>query len=193
METLGAEGEWTSLSGVYTAEEADFMALLLSNQISSNGATTLQNFWPDHHDLHQSSSSSSSYFPSSYCSLELSNPNITYTTFSRGSTTSPRTTYNCSTEMSDQNSQPASIDFFVGDSKTTTNNNPNSFLLQRDHCEDGLVAPKIIKRSASSASLEEHKKGSSGGKRPRSSDDVSTTTITTISIYTHILIVLILK
>ncbi|CAL8176857.1 unnamed protein product [Prunus armeniaca] len=59
MEHIGvvAEGEWTSLSGMYTAEEVDFMAQLLGNFSSSNhpsGTSSMRvpdTFWPGDESL----------------------------------------------------------------------------------------------------------------------------------------------
>ncbi|PON74808.1 Myc-type, basic helix-loop-helix (bHLH) domain containing protein [Parasponia andersonii] len=80
MEPMGAEGQWTSLSGVHTAEEADFMALLLNNcfvPYHLNG--TLPPLWPGH----ESTMNMAANYGGSHCSLELSDSNMY--SFSRGS------------------------------------------------------------------------------------------------------------
>ncbi|XVE66720.1 hypothetical protein DITRI_Ditri08aG0102300 [Diplodiscus trichospermus] len=73
MDSMGAiSGEWSSLSGMYTTEEADFMAQLLSNfpvsaddqldGISSLGIPAT--FWPSHH-------STINMTEASYCSSDI--------------------------------------------------------------------------------------------------------------------------
>ncbi|GMN37882.1 hypothetical protein TIFTF001_007182 [Ficus carica] len=81
MEHLGAEGQWTSLSGIYTAdEEADFMALLLSNSVPHNNHL-LSSAWPVHES--PANMAEFTYGGSSNCSLELSNSS--FCSLSRGS------------------------------------------------------------------------------------------------------------
>ncbi|KAF2294461.1 hypothetical protein GH714_011615 [Hevea brasiliensis] len=50
MEPIGVtlEGEWSSLSDVYTSEEADFLAQLLGNNDSSSSLGVLSSFWSNH-------------------------------------------------------------------------------------------------------------------------------------------------
>ncbi|PON90548.1 Basic helix-loop-helix transcription factor [Trema orientale] len=80
MEPMGAEGQWTSLSGVHTAEEADFMALLLNNcSVPYHLNGTLPPLWPGH----ESTMNMAANYGGSHCSLELSNSNMY--SFSRGS------------------------------------------------------------------------------------------------------------
>ncbi|XP_062107133.1 transcription factor RSL2-like [Humulus lupulus] len=80
MEHMGAERQWTSLSGVHTAEEADFMAMLLSN--SSSVAYHLSGTlpWSGHESPMNMASSN---YGGSHCSLEISNFNF-YSTFPQG-------------------------------------------------------------------------------------------------------------
>ncbi|KAL5561369.1 hypothetical protein UlMin_031116 [Ulmus minor] len=92
MEPIGAEGQWSSLSGIYTAEEADFMALLLNNCSSQNEPSGNLNF-----------------------SLEMSSTNLY--NFSLGSTNSYSDEQYClsgSQPISVTNTS-LSVDFCVGD------------------------------------------------------------------------------
>lgn len=81
MESMGgAQGEWTSLSGIYTSEEADFMAHLLSNFSVPNDQNGDSSFgsletscWPGHEltmDMAAGSNEGSNF------SLEITNSNL---------------------------------------------------------------------------------------------------------------------
>ena len=87
MEPIGviSEGEWSSLSGMYTAEEADFMAQLLNNASlpnESSGDSSLgvpsSTFWP----AHESSMSVEGLSESSYYSSDMATSN--FYSFSHG-------------------------------------------------------------------------------------------------------------
>ncbi|KAK7836768.1 hypothetical protein CFP56_022029 [Quercus suber] len=83
MEHMGviSEGEWSSLSGMYTAEEADFMAQLLHNSSLPNelcGASSLgvpsSTYWPGHElSLNVDGLSESSYYSSNMATSNFYN------------------------------------------------------------------------------------------------------------------------
>ncbi|KAH7518100.1 hypothetical protein FEM48_Zijuj09G0134800 [Ziziphus jujuba var. spinosa] len=91
MESMGVQGEWTSLSGIYTAEEADFMAQLLNNfsvpneQDGDSSIGSLQTAsWPGHELTMDMASGNNE---GSNCTLEITNSNL-YSFSSQGSTSS---------------------------------------------------------------------------------------------------------
>ncbi|KAJ6310413.1 hypothetical protein OIU76_015189 [Salix suchowensis] len=86
MESIGslAEGEWSSLGGMYTSEEADFMAQLLgngpSNQVdSSSNFGVPSGFWPNYEPTTYMEGGSEC----SFYSLDIANINLHH--FSQGS------------------------------------------------------------------------------------------------------------
>ncbi|XP_068322544.1 transcription factor RSL2-like [Pyrus communis] len=124
-----SEGEWTSLSGMYIAEEVDFMSQLLgnfSNQTSSMGITP-DAFWSD-----------GNYEGSNYYSSETSYSNSLEGNFSGGNRTFYPTSSSESYYLS-ESSHPMlvtnnskismSIDFGAGDVIKTL----NSSLIEGDH------------------------------------------------------------
>ncbi|KAM1031085.1 hypothetical protein ACFX2C_034924 [Malus domestica] len=130
MEDIGAvsEGEWTSLSGMYTAEEVDFMSQLLgnsSNQTSSMGIPEAS--WPGGY-----------YEGSHYYSSETSDSNSQEGNLSGGTRTFYPTSSNESYYLN-ESSQPMlatnnnnismSIDFGAGDVIKPL----NSYLIEGDH------------------------------------------------------------
>lgn len=142
MESMGVQGEWTSLSGLYTAEEADFMAQLLGNfsvpnevsGVSSMGAPLTSS------SGYELTTNMAGNDESSHFSLEIANSNLY--SFSQGSSsysggssiifpTSNNENYclNDPHPMLLTNNCSTSIDFFMGDMQNT-----NSCLLKGDDC-----------------------------------------------------------
>ncbi|XP_015892614.3 transcription factor bHLH84 [Ziziphus jujuba] len=85
---MGVQGEWTSLSGIYTAEEADIMAQLLNNfsvpneQDGDSSIGSLQTAsWPGHELTMDMASGNNE---GSNCTLEITNSNL-YSFSSQGS------------------------------------------------------------------------------------------------------------
>lgn len=124
--------EWGSLSGLYTAEEAEFMTQLLAGNYSvtekqcvSSSAGIASAFWPGHESTKVSftGTNSNSYLPSNIA-------NANYLCFSQGSSsstdsgnifsTTSRGTYSCDTVT---NLDSMSMGFCLGDSKFS----PHSF------------------------------------------------------------------
>ncbi|EOX98463.1 hypothetical protein QUC31_015160 [Theobroma cacao] len=141
MDSMGAailEGEWSSLSGTYTTEEADFMAQLLSNCPLPNeldGSSNLgipSTYWPGHH-------STISMKAASYCSSDIADTS-SYS-FSQGSSYSAGSSIvfpSSSQEsyyLSDShpifvaNNSPMSMDFCMEDATNTS-----SYLVEGDDC-----------------------------------------------------------
>ncbi|KAF5448262.1 hypothetical protein F2P56_028816 [Juglans regia] len=140
MEPMGAissEGEWGSLSGMYTAEEADFMAQLLNNNallpnelIGDSSLGVPSTFWPGH----ESSMNVEGLSESPYCTLYMANSNLC--SFSNGSS------YNGTGSLRQQsyylsdshpvlasNDSSMSMDFGMMGVKNT-----GSFLIEGDDC-----------------------------------------------------------
>ncbi|KAJ0077545.1 hypothetical protein Patl1_35376 [Pistacia atlantica] len=143
MESLGAivEGEWGSLSGMSTNEEADFMAQLLGNCQFPNdldGNTNFGNalpFWPGHHE---STINLSGFNEGSCYSLDAGNNNTSSYSYSGGSSTVlfPSSSSQESHYLSDShpilvtnNTSSMSMDFCLGDANNTT-----SYLIEGDEC-----------------------------------------------------------
>lgn len=140
MEPIGAiaEGEWSSLSGMYTTEEADFMAQLLGNCAVTNeldGSASLGNssaFWGSHGSTMNMAGFSYSLDvgdSNSYCFSQGSS------TYSGGSCILfPSSSSQESFYLSDShpilgtnnNSGSISLDFCMGDA-----NNTSSFLIDQ--------------------------------------------------------------
>lgn len=159
MEPIGAEREWTSLSGVHTAEEADFMALLLSNcsaPYHQNG--TLPSIWPGHESTMNNMASN---YGGSHCSLELSNSNL----------------YSLSQGNISYNSSGNSINeqFCSSDSHEPNLVKKNCYLIMEgDDClnnqemSDGSLEEKVSK-----STMEDKLTHGNSMKRSRSSENVS--------------------
>ncbi|XP_031260247.1 transcription factor bHLH84-like [Pistacia vera] len=143
MESLGTivEGEWGSLSGMSTNEEADFMAQLLGNCQFPNdldGNTNFGNalaFWPGHHE---STINLSGFNEGSCYSLDAGNNNTSSYSYSGGSSTVlfPSSSSQESHYLSDShpilvtnNTSSMSMDFCLGDANNTT-----SYLIEGDEC-----------------------------------------------------------
>ncbi|XP_044490010.1 transcription factor bHLH84-like [Mangifera indica] len=142
MEPLGAnaEGEWGSLSGMYTNEEADFMAQLLGNCQFPNdldGSTNFRNaslLWPGNYE---SSMNLSGFSEGSYYSLDVGDNNTSSYSHSDGSSILfPSSSSQESYYLSDsqpifvtQNSSFGCMDFCLGDANHTT-----SYLIEGDEC-----------------------------------------------------------
>ncbi|KAF3435549.1 hypothetical protein FNV43_RR22638 [Rhamnella rubrinervis] len=142
MESMGIQGEWTSLSGLYTAEEADFMAQLLGNfsvPNEVNGASSTGvplTSWPGH----ELTANVVGNDEGSHYSLEIANSNL-YSfsqgsnSYSGGSSIFFPTSSNENCCLSDPHSMfltnncSTSIDFFMGDVQNT-----NSCLVKGDDC-----------------------------------------------------------
>ncbi|KAL6211793.1 hypothetical protein ACLB2K_017016 [Fragaria x ananassa] len=118
MEYVGAvsEGEWSSLSGMYTAEEAAFMARLLENcpLPSMPGMTFPDAFWQGNEE---STMHMSGKYEGSHCSLETTNSNFVASSnenyYLSDSHRMLATNNNSNSSMS--------IDFGIGDAKTMIN------------------------------------------------------------------------
>ncbi|XP_011001917.1 PREDICTED: transcription factor bHLH84-like isoform X1 [Populus euphratica] len=140
MESIGsmAEGEWSSLGGMYTSEEADFMAQLLGNcppnQVdSSSNFGVPSSFWPNHEPTTDMEGANEC----SFYSLDFANINLHH--FSQGSSSYsggsgilfPNTSQD-SYYMSDShpilaiNNSSMSMDFCMGD----------SYLVEGDDCSN---------------------------------------------------------
>ncbi|XP_044490011.1 transcription factor bHLH84-like [Mangifera indica] len=142
MESLGAnaEGEWGSLSGIYTNEEADFMAQLLENCNFPNdldGSTNFGNpsvFWPGHHE---STMNLSGFNEGAYYSLDIGDNNTSSYSYSDGSSILfPSSSRQGSYYLSDSqpilvthNTSFGSMDSCLGDANKTT-----SFLIEGEEC-----------------------------------------------------------
>ncbi|XWS68123.1 hypothetical protein CRYUN_Cryun04dG0063400 [Craigia yunnanensis] len=140
MDSMAAisEGEWSSLSGMYTTEEADFMAQLLSNYPlpdELDGSSNLgipSTFWPGHH-------STINMTGASYCPSDIAYSS-SYS-FSQGSSYSAGSSIlfpSSSQEsyyLSDShpifvsNDRPMSMDFCMEDATNTS-----SYLVEGDDC-----------------------------------------------------------
>lgn len=135
MEPIGviSEGEWSSLSGMYTAEEADFMAQLLNNASlpnESSGDSSLgvpsSTFWP----AHESSMSVEGLSESSYYSSDMATSN--FYSFSHGTRFGGSSSQH-SYYLSDShpilvpNNNSMSMNFYMVDIK-----NASSFLVEGD-------------------------------------------------------------
>nr|WKE35155.1 basic helix-loop-helix family protein [Rosa persica] len=176
MEYVGvvSEGEWSSLSGMYTAEEADFMAQLLENCPLSSmpGMEVPAAFWQGNEEstLHMSG-----YYEDSHCSLETTNSNFI---------ASSNESYYLSDShqmlaINNNRNSSMSIDFGIGDVKTI-----NSYLIEgdeRDKCSDRETSKGNIEESGGSrpeaVNLEKRRSQSSlskinSMKRSQSSDNV---------------------
>lgn len=143
MESMGVQGEWTSLSGLYTAEEADFMAQFLGNfsvpnevnGVSSIGAPLTS--WP----AHELRTNMAGDDEGSHYSLEITNSNLYSfsqgsSSYSGGSSILFPTSSNENYCLSDPhhpmlltNNCSMSIDFLMGDVQNT-----NSGLVKGDDC-----------------------------------------------------------
>ena len=138
MEAI-SEGEWSSLSGMYSTEEADFMAQLLSNCPLPNDLDRRLNlgipstFWPGHQ-------STINMTGASYCSSDIANTS-SYS-FSQGSSYSagssilfPSSSQESYYLKSDShpifvaNNSPMSMDFCMEDATNTS-----SYLVEGDDC-----------------------------------------------------------
>lgn len=136
MESLGAQGEWTSLSGMYTAEEEDFMAQLLGNFSVPNELNgvlskgTSQTSWPGH----ELTTNMEGHYEGPHYSLVVTNSSLY--SFSQGSSKySDGNNILCPT-LSNENyclsdPHPTSIDFGTGDVPNT-----NSRLIKGDDCSN---------------------------------------------------------
>ena len=141
MDSMGAisEGEWSSLSGMYTTEEADFMAQLLSNcplPDELDGSSNLgisSTFWHAHH-------STINMTGALYCSSDIANTS-SYS-FSQGSSYSagssilfPSSSQESYYLKSDShpifvaNNSPMSMDSCMEDATNTS-----SYLVEGDDC-----------------------------------------------------------
>ncbi|XP_050363903.1 transcription factor bHLH139-like [Argentina anserina] len=173
MEYVGAvsEGEWSSLSGMYTAEEADFMARLLENCPLSSmpGMAFPDAFWQGNEEstMHMSGN-----FEGSHCSLETTNSNFIASSNGNYLSDSQRmlATNNDNSSMS--------IDFGIGDVKTI-----NTYLVEgneHDQCSNQETSEGNIDESGGSrpeaVNLEKRSQSSlpkaNSMKRSQSSDDV---------------------
>ncbi|OMO63354.1 hypothetical protein COLO4_32525 [Corchorus olitorius] len=133
MEAI-AEGDWSSLSGMYTNEEADFMAQLLNNcPLPDENASNLafsSGFWPSNH----------STMAASFCFSDIANNSSSPCSFSQGSSGSilfPCSSSQESYYLSDSHpifvaneNSPISMDFCMEDA---TNNTTSSYLVEADH------------------------------------------------------------
>uniref|UniRef100_A0A2N9I1M2 BHLH domain-containing protein n=1 Tax=Fagus sylvatica TaxID=28930 RepID=A0A2N9I1M2_FAGSY len=135
MEPIGviSEGEWSSLSGMYTAEEADFMAQLLNNASlpnESSGDSSFgvpsSTFWP----AHESSMNVEGLSESSYYSSDMATSN--FYSFSHGTRFGGSSSQH-SYYLSDShpilapNNNSMSMNFYMVDMK-----NASSFLVEGD-------------------------------------------------------------
>ncbi|XP_004292132.1 PREDICTED: transcription factor bHLH85-like [Fragaria vesca subsp. vesca] len=176
MEYVGAvsEGEWSSLSGMYTAEEADFMARLLENcpLPSMPGMTFPDAFW---HGNEESTMHMSGNYEGSHCSLETTNSNFI---------TSDNENYYLSDShrmlaTNNNSNSSMSIDFGIGDVKTI-----NTYLSEgndHDQCSNRETSKGNIEESGGSkheaVNLEKRRSQSSlpkinSMKRSQSTDNV---------------------
>lgn len=131
------EGEWTSLSGMYTAEEVDFMSQLLgnfpfSNQLSGAASMSVpEAFWPAAHESitinmsrnYEGSHYSSETSPGSNCS----DGNRTF--FPTSSNESYHMSESLPMLVSNSSNGSMSIDFGTVD----VSKNINSYLIEGDH------------------------------------------------------------
>lgn len=179
MEYVGAvsEGEWSSLSGMYTAEEADFMARLLENCPFSNmpGMAVPDAFWQGNE---YSTMNMSGNYEASHCSLETTNSN--FLASSNGSYYLSDSHPMLPTNNNSNSSM--SIDFGMGDVK-----NINTYLIEgddHDQCLNQETSKGNIEESGgirTQAAVNLEKKRSQSNlskinsmKRSQSSDNVST-------------------
>ena len=161
---MAAEGQWTSLSGVNTAEEADFMALLLSNcyvPYHLNG--TLPSLWPGH----ESTMTMAGNYGGSHCSLELSNSSLY--SFSRGSS-------HCGGNST--NHQFTNHQFYVSDSHEPISVEKNYHVnIEGDDCLNNReMSDGRLEENVSKSTMEDNISIQADGnsmKRPRSSENVS--------------------
>lgn len=152
MEPMRAvtEGEWGSLSGMYTSEEADFMAQLLNSNASLpnelTGDSSLgvpSTFWPGH----ESNTNVEGLSESSYYSSYMAHSN--FYSFSPGSSynggNSSQQSYclNDSQPILASNESTMSMEFCMVDVK-----NPSSFLVEVD---DSLNQEKSVGNEEESA------------------------------------------
>lgn len=146
MEHIGAicEGEWSSLSGMYSNEEADFMAQLLANCPPSDeldGNTSLGNqstLWPSY----GSTMNMAGVNQNSYFSFDIGD-NTSSLWFSQGSSyngassalfpSSSQESYylSDSNPILITNHSSMSMDFCMGDT-----NNTGSYLIEGDDCSN---------------------------------------------------------
>ncbi|KAL5788091.1 hypothetical protein ACOSP7_005040 [Xanthoceras sorbifolium] len=148
MEHMGAicEGEWSTLSGMYSNEEADFMAQLLGNCPLPNefdGSTSLGNqstFWPSHGSIinMEGGNQNSSYFSFEFDNTSSYSFSQGSSTYSGGSTsvlfpTSSQESYYLSdtNPILATNNMSMSMDFCMGDA-----NNTSSYLIEGDDCSN---------------------------------------------------------
>ncbi|XWS39868.1 hypothetical protein CRYUN_Cryun18bG0091600 [Craigia yunnanensis] len=157
MDSMGAisEGEWSSLSGVYTTEEADFMAQLLSNcplPHDLDGSSNLgipSRFWPGH-------LSTINMTGASYCSSDIANPS-SYS-FSQGSSYSagssilfPSSSQENYYLQSDShpifvaNKSPMSMFFSMEDATNTS-----SYLVEGDDCLSQEMSNENVEQAGKS-------------------------------------------
>lgn len=132
MEPLGAicEGEWGSLSGMYTVEEADFMAQLLNNNallpnelIGDSSLGVPSPFWPGH----ESSMNVEGFSESPYYTLHIDNSN--FCRFSKGSLWQQSYYFIGSHPVLASNHCSMAMDFGMMDVKNT-----GSFHIEGDEC-----------------------------------------------------------
>ncbi|KAK9941906.1 hypothetical protein M0R45_007598 [Rubus argutus] len=177
MEYVGAvsEGEWSSLSGMYTAEEADFMARLLESCPFSNmpGMAVSDAFWQGNEE---STMNMSGNYEASHCSLEPTNSS--FIASSNGSYYLSDSHPALATNNNSNSSM--SIDFGLGDVK-----NINTYLIEgddRDQCLNQETGKGNIEESGgirTQAAVNLEKKRSQSNlskinsmKRSQSSDNV---------------------
>lgn len=157
MEPTGAisEGEWSSLSGMYTSEDADFMAQLLGNcslpnQVdSTSNLGAPSNYWPSH----ESTMNMAGVNEGSFYNLDIANTNLHH--FSQGSSsygggnsilfpTSSQESYYLSDchPILINNSSSMSMDFCMGDVTNTT-----SYLIKGDGCSNQEMSNANVEES----------------------------------------------
>ncbi|KAK7280260.1 hypothetical protein RJT34_25322 [Clitoria ternatea] len=193
--------EWSSLSGFYTAEEADFMSQLLGN--CSFPEHLYGNFnmaippaiWPGHEStiVAVAGINNTSYFPPNG-----DNSNTSYLSFSQGSSSTvdssnafPTTSGNCSLNDPLANISYMSMGFSLGDAKFSQQINENTDeelgidvadKNLQDHKECEVVAEEDInttleksgKRSRSTMQVRKNKRNAKPIKKPKSASTSNT-------------------
>lgn len=121
MEPIGValEGEWSSLSGMYTSEEADFLEQLLGNNDSSSSLGVLSSFW--------SSQKSEMNMAGGNGGLVDTN----FYNFSQGSSSYSGGSSSQSYYFSDSHPVSMAMDFCVGDVTNTA-----SYLVEGNDCSN---------------------------------------------------------
>ncbi|KAJ4824988.1 hypothetical protein Tsubulata_014362 [Turnera subulata] len=191
MEPIGdmLEGGWGSLSGMYTTEEADFMAQLLGNFTHPNQVDSIPNlgfssFWPSHESsISLSGANQDSFYSSDIGNTNLYNFSQESSSYSGGSSIHFPTSSQENHYLSDSLAIPVnknssmSMDYCIGDGM-----NAESYLVEGDDCSNQEGSDPNVENSATNlldAALADdslalqHKKGAEIPTLEPSEDDKS--------------------